>query len=728
MNLESYIIKIEQCNPHLNIERIVKAYQFGDSAHSGQYRKSGEKYFIHPVEVSLILAELELDEDTVIAGLLHDVVEDTDYTTADITKNFGAEVSLMVDGVTKLGQISYETKEERQAENLRKMFIAMAKDIRVILIKLADRLHNMRTLKFMTDAKKKEKAKETLEIYAPIAHRLGISRIKWELEDLSFLYLEQDKYYDLVTKVNKKREERLDIINKVLADLRRSVADLEIECEIYGRPKNFYSIYKKMNKDKKSFEEIYDLTAIRIIVDNIKDCYGVLGTVHTMWKPIPGRFKDYIAMPKPNMYQSLHTTVIGNTGEPFEIQIRTWEMHRIAEYGIAAHWKYKEGKTGKAEDMDDKLQWLKRMVEFEKDVENPTEFMESLKVDLFNSDVYVFTPDGEVLDLPPGSTPVDFAYKIHSAVGNKCIGAKVNGRIIPLNSQLSNGQIVEIITSKSSTGPSRDWLKFVKSTQAKNKIKHWFKKERREENIEKGKEMFDREIKRSGYLAKDLLRSEWIDPLLERLSLTSVEDMYAAMGYGGIMTNQIIPRLKEKYKNEQKEMQEKNEPQEIIIHEEKPKDRTKKSSSQGILVEGIDDMPVRFAKCCSPVPGDNIIGYITRGRGVTIHRSDCPNFEKTYDSNNRFIEVKWDNAEPEESSYSTEIQVIAPDRKGLLGEVTVLITELNLFVTGVNAKLTKNEVAIINLTIEISSTNQLTKLLTRLRNMQDIIEVKRVTT
>lgn len=728
MNLESYIIKIEQCNPHLNIERIVKAYQFGDSAHSGQYRKSGEKYFIHPVEVSLILAELELDEDTVIAGLLHDVVEDTNYTTADITKNFGAEVSLMVDGVTKLGQISYETKEERQAENLRKMFIAMAKDIRVILIKLADRLHNMRTLKFMTDAKKKEKAKETLEIYAPIAHRLGISRIKWELEDLSFLYLEPEKYYDLVTKVNKKREERLDIINKVLTDLRRSVAELDIDCEIYGRPKNFYSIFKKMNKDKKSFEEIYDLTAIRIIVDNIKDCYGVLGTVHTMWKPIPGRFKDYIAMPKPNMYQSLHTTVIGNTGEPFEIQIRTWEMHRIAEYGIAAHWKYKEGKTGKAEDMDDKLQWLKRMVEFEKDVENPTEFMESLKVDLFNSDVYVFTPDGEVLDLPPGSTPVDFAYKIHSAVGNKCIGAKVNGRIIPLNSQLSNGQIVEIITSKSSTGPSRDWLKFVKSTQAKNKIKHWFKKERREENIEKGKEMFDREIKRSGYLAKDLLRSEWIDPLLDRLSLTSVEDMYAAMGYGGIMTNQIIPRLKEKYKNEQKEMQEKNEPQEIIIHEEKQKDRTKKSSSQGILVEGIDDMPVRFAKCCSPVPGDNIIGYITRGRGVTIHRSDCPNFEKTYDSNNRFIEVKWDIAEKEESSYSTEIQVIAPDRKGLLGEVTVLITELNLFVTGVNAKLTKNEVAIINLTIEISSTNQLTKLLTRLRNMQDIIEVKRVTT
>ncbi|MGB3368801.1 MAG: bifunctional (p)ppGpp synthetase/guanosine-3',5'-bis(diphosphate) 3'-pyrophosphohydrolase, partial [Acidaminobacteraceae bacterium] len=502
MNLESYISKIEQCNPHLNIVRIVKAYQFGDSAHSGQYRKSGEKYFIHPIEVSLILAELELDEDTVIAGLLHDVVEDTSYTTADITKNFGAEVSLMVDGVTKLGLISYETKEERQAENLRKMFIAMAKDIRVILIKLADRLHNMRTLKFMTDAKKKEKAKETLEIYAPIAHRLGISKIKWELEDLSFLYLEPEKYYDLVIKVNKKREDRLDIINKVLNDLRKSVAELNIDCEIYGRPKNFYSIYKKMTKDKKSFEEIYDLTAIRIIVENINDCYGVLGTVHTMWKPIPGRFKDYIAMPKPNMYQSLHTTVIGNTGEPFEIQIRTWEMHRIAEYGIAAHWKYKEGSTGKAEGMDDRLQWLKRMVEFEKDVENPTEFTESLKIDLFSSYVYVFTPNGEVLDLPSGSTPVDFAYKIHSAVGNKCVGAKVNGRIVPLNSQLSNGQIIEIITAKSSAGPSRDWLKFVKSTQAKNKIKHWFKKERREENIEKGKEMFDREIKRSGYKSK----------------------------------------------------------------------------------------------------------------------------------------------------------------------------------------------------------------------------------
>lgn len=730
MSLESFIMKLEQFNPYLNMDRIIKAYQFGESAHSGQFRKSGESYFTHPVQVSLILAELELDEDTIIAGLLHDVIEDTRYTFAELEKEFGRQVALLVDGVTKLGQIQYETKEEAQAENLRKMFLAMAKDIRVILIKLADRLHNMRTLKYMTDSKKREKAQETLEIYAPIAHRLGISRLKWELEDLSFLYLDPEGYYDLVTKVNRKRDERESYINSVIKDIRESLKEVQIDCEIVGRPKNFYSIYKKMIYQNKNFEEIYDLTAIRVLVDSIKDCYGVLGIVHNLWKPIPGRFKDYIAMPKPNMYQSLHTTVIGSQGEPFEIQIRTYEMHRIAEFGIAAHWKYKEGiENATQDDMEKRLAWLRQMMEWQRDLNDPREFMESLKIDLFTNQVFVFTPNGEVIELPVGSTPVDFAYKIHSAVGNKCVGAKVSGRIVPLNYKLANGQIVEILTSNASQGPSRDWLKFVVSTQAKNKIKQWFKKERREENIDKGREMFEREVKRNGLQVKELMKTEWLEPILSRLSLHSVDDMYAALGYGGIMLNQIVPKLKEKYKATVKTP---SMPNEIPagghvsseIHE--GKERKSKPSATGIILEGYDDILVRFAKCCNPVPGDDIIGYITRGRGVTIHRADCTNFEKTEDANNRFIKVAWDNR-GKQASYASEIQIIAPDRKGLLGEITVLISEFNLIVTGVNAKLTKNNMAIINLQVEINDSEQLVKLIKKIQNMPEIIEVKRVT-
>lgn len=728
MNLETYILKIEQYNPYLNLDRIIKAYQFGESAHSGQFRKSGETYFIHPIHVSLILAELELDEDTIVAGLLHDVVEDTKYTLDDVAKEFGVQVSLLVDGVTKLGQIHYETKEERQAENLRKMFLAMAKDIRVILIKLADRLHNMRTLKYMTDNKKKEKAEETLEIYAPIAHRLGISKLKWELEDLSFLYLDPEGYYDLVAKVNKKRDERETNINNVIRDLKNAVAEDEIHCEITGRPKNFYSIYKKMVYQNKSFEEIYDLTAIRVIVDSIKDCYGALGIVHNLWIPIPGRFKDYISIPKPNMYQSLHTTVMSGTGEPFEIQIRTSDMHRIAEYGIAAHWKYKEGIESSQDEMENRLTWLRQMMEWQKELQDPKEFMDSLKIDLFTNQVFVFTPEGEVIDLPLGSTPVDFAYKIHSAVGNKCVGAKVNGRIVPLNFQLGNGQIVEVLTSNNAGGPSRDWLKFVKSTQAKNKIKNWFKKERREENIKEGKDMLEKEIKRNGFQPKELLKEDWVGPIIDKLGMNTIEDLYAAIGYGGIMLGQIVPKLKERHKQE-------NKPQTSLLeqmaegfdHEHQPREREKKKKNKvanGIVVKGVEDMLVRFAKCCNPVPGDDIIGYITRGRGVTIHRADCVNFEKSEDSSSRFIEVAWDKKE-QQSSYSSEVQIIAPDRKGLLGEITVLITDLNLTVTGVNAKLSKNNIAIINLTLEISNSEQLTKLINKIKSMPEIIEVKR---
>lgn len=728
MNLESYIAKIQQYNPYLSLERIIKAYEFGEAAHSGQFRKSGETYFIHPIHVSLILAELELDEDTIIAGLLHDVVEDTKYTLEDVSKLFGDQVALLVDGVTKLGQIHYETKEERQAENLRKMFLAMAKDIRVILIKLADRLHNMRTLKYMTDSKKKEKAEETLEIYAPIAHRLGISKMKWELEDLSFLYLDPEGYYDLVAKVNKKRDERENNINHVIQELKDAVAQDEIHCEITGRPKNFYSIYKKMVYQNKNFEEIYDLTAIRVIVDSIKDCYGVLGIAHSLWVPIPGRFKDYISIPKPNMYQSLHTTVIGGSGDPFEIQIRTAEMHRIAEFGIAAHWKYKEGIESSQDEMENRLSWLRQMMEWQRELSDPKEFMDSLKIDLFTNQVFVFTPEGEIMDLPNGSTPVDFAYKIHSAVGNKCVGAKVNGRIVPLNFQLSNGQIVEVLTSNNAAGPSRDWLKFVKSTQAKNKIKNWFKKERREENIKEGKDMLEREIKRNGFQPKDLLKDEWVSPILEKLSMNTLEDLFAAVGYGGIMLNQIVPKLKERHKLENKPPAPTLEQiAEGFDNDHVPREREKKRKknvTNGVVVKGVEDMPVRFAKCCNPVPGDDIIGYITRGRGVTIHRSDCVNFEKSEDAQTRFIEVMWDKKD-EQNSYNSEVQIIAPDRKGLLGEITVLISDLNLTVTGVNAKLTKNNIAIINLTLEISSSEQLTKLINKIKSMPEIIEVKR---
>ncbi|RKD28018.1 GTP pyrophosphokinase [Caminicella sporogenes DSM 14501] len=721
MLLETFIEKIRQYNPQYDLSRIIKAYNFAENAHEGQYRKSGEKYFIHPINVALILAELELDESTVIAGLLHDVIEDTKYTFDDIKREFGEEIALLVDGVTKLGKLTYETKEERQAENLRKMFLAMAKDIRVILIKLADRLHNMRTLKYMDENKKKEKAMETLEIYAPIAHRLGIFKIKWEFEDLCLRYLDPDAYYDLVEKVAKKRREREEYINLVIKKLKENLDSLDINYEIYGRPKHFYSIYKKMVYQHKSFEEIYDLTAVRVIVDNVKDCYGVLGIVHTMWKPIPGRFKDYIAMPKPNMYQSLHTTVIGPKGEPLEIQIRTWEMHRIAEYGIAAHWKYKEGKVEEGE-LDKKLTWLRQLLEWQRDLKDPKEFMETLKIDLFTNQVFVFTPKGDVIELPFGSTPVDFAYKIHSAVGNSCIGAKVDGRIVPLDYKLKTGNIVEILTSSHSNGPSRDWLKFVKSTNAKNRIKQWFKKERKEENIERGKELLEKEIKKQGFNPKELLRAEWLNLIVKKIKLNSIEDLYAAIGYGGIALNQVIPKLKEKYKEEQKENKQLDENKQL--QSKVSKSKLNKTAKQGVKVKGIDNILVRFAKCCTPVPGDEIIGFITRGRGITVHRKDCPNILNGVDTD-RLIEVQWDT--DKKISYQTEIQVIAPDRKGLLSEITNIISEAKLHVTAVNAKTTKEKLAIINLTIEISNTDQLLKVMNKFRTMQGIIDVKRVT-
>lgn len=723
--LENLISKIEEYNPQCDVELIIRAYNFAENAHQGQYRKSGERYFIHPVEVAKILIELQMDSSTIAAGLLHDVIEDTNYGYEKIKKEFGLEIADLVEGVTKLTRLSFNSKEERQAENLRKMVLAMAKDIRVILIKLADRLHNMRTLRYHNDEKRKEKAIETLEIFAPIAHRLGISRVKWELEDLCLRYIDPEGYYELVEKVAKKRRDREEFIRDVIANLKDKLDEFDIENEITGRPKHFYSIYRKMEYQGKSFDEIFDFLAVRVIVSSVKDCYGVLGVVHTIWKPIPGRFKDYIAMPKPNMYQSLHTTVIGPQGDPFEIQIRTMEMHQIAEYGIAAHWKYKEGKTDTVEQQTDvKLAWLRQMLEWEKEVKDPKEFMESLKIDLFTNEVFVFTPKGEVINLPTGSTPIDFAYKIHSGVGNKCVGAKVDGRIVPIDYKLKNGNIVQILTSSNSVGPSRDWLKIVKSSQAKTKIKQWFKKERREENIDKGQEIIDKEIRRLGLNIPPAQLQKLLISMAKKLGFSNEEDLYAAIGYGGIALTQVMPKIKEAARKEAA--------QEHVVEKEVqpvPKENDKKKKEdvgQGVRVKGIDNIMVRFSRCCNPVPGDNIVGYITRGRGVSIHRKDCPNIVDNIEIMDRFIEVEWNIDKA--ISFQVEIQIKATDRKGLLSELTIVLAEAKIPINGLNARITKERTAIFNMVLEINDIEHLDKLMQKLKNLKGVIDIFRVTT
>ncbi|NBG88913.1 RelA/SpoT family protein [Isachenkonia alkalipeptolytica] len=723
--LENLISLIEESNPQCDVELIIEAYNFAEGAHEGQYRKSGEKYFIHPVEVAKILIELKMDSSTIAAGLLHDVIEDTDYTYEYISNKFGEEVAMLVEGVTKLTRFSFNSREERQAENLRKMFIAMAKDIRVILIKLADRLHNMRTLKYQSEYKKKEKAQETLEIYAPIAHRLGISRIKWELEDICLRYIDEEGYYELVEKVSIKRKDREVLINNVIKSIEEKLDDFDINSEINGRPKHFYSIYKKMMNQDKTFEEIFDFLAVRVIVDNVKDCYGVLGVIHTMWKPIPGRFKDYIAMPKPNMYQSLHTTVICDTGEPLEIQIRTWDMHRIAEYGIAAHWKYKESKETSG-DIENRLNWLGQMLEWEKETKDPQEFMEALKVDLFTNEVYTFTPKGRVINLPIGSTPIDFAYKIHSDIGNNCVGAKVDSRIVPLDYKLKNGNIVEILTSSNSNGPSRDWLNIVKSSQAKTKIKQWFKKERKEENIEKGKVSLEKALKREGINADKALKNKILEPIIEKLGYKFTEDLFAAIGYGGVTVNQVVSRIKEQTEDDKEDYTlKKTEVEKIPENYVRPKkSQGKKKVSQGIMVKGVDNILIRFAKCCNPVPGDEIIGYITRGRGVSIHRSDCSTVTNTQETKDRFIDVEWDVNKAQD--FQVEIEVEATDRKGLLTEITFLLSESKIAVNSLNARTNKDKVAFVNLTLEIGSTEQLTKLIEKLKHIQGVFDAYRV--
>ena len=718
--IENLLLKIEQYNPNVNVEQIIKAYNFAESAHEGQFRNSGEKFFVHPYNVAMILTDLSMDATTITAGLLHDVIEDTEVTYDTLVVEFGQEVADLVEGVTKLKKLQYKTKQENQAENLRKMVMAMAKDIRVIIIKLADRLHNMRTLEYMSEEKKKEKAIETLEIYAPLAHRLGMSKIKWELEDLSLRYLDPEGYYDLVDKVSKRRREREAYIQRIINDLDEKLEEMYISRDISGRPKNFYSIYKKMVYQNKSFEQIFDLTAIRVIVDSVKDCYGVLGIVHTMWKPIPGRFKDYIAMPKPNMYQSLHTTVIGPEGEIFEVQIRTWDMHRTAEYGIAAHWKYKEG-TVKTDNFDEKLTWLRQLLEWQKDLKDPQEFMETLKIDFFTDEVFVFTPRGDVINLPNGSTPIDFAYRVHTAIGNSCVGAKVDGRIVPLDYKLKNGNIVEVLTSSSSTGPSRDWLKIVKSSQAKTKIRQWFKREERGLNINRGKEMLEKEIKRQGYKFTDILKEDWLKNIANKLSLNTSDDLYAALGYGSVTLSQVIPRLKEFYREYYK-----IDDDRMGIDQktkEQPLHKKEKKVTQGISIKGVDNIKVRFSKCCNPVPGDEIIGYITRGRGVSIHRKDCPNISDLT-GQERFIDVEWDNSEKAE--YPVEIQIKATDRSGLLTEITQRITDSNISLLSLNARTNKEKLVLINMTLEIKDTDQLSDLMKRIKKLKGVIDVYRV--
>jgi len=694
---------------------VEKAFDFSLKAHSGQLRESGESYVTHPLGVALILTELELDLVTIIAGLLHDVVEDTSVTLDDIRDQFGEEVASLVDGVTKLSRLDFTSKEEQQAETLRKMFIAMAQDIRVVLIKLADRTHNLRTLRYLNTDKQKEIARETLEIYAPLAHRLGIYMIKWELEDLAFRYMQPDEYFQLVDKLAKKRRERENFINRIIWILQDYLSEASIEAEIQGRPKHLYSIYNKMQSQDKDLNEIYDLTAVRIIVDNVKDCYHTLGIVHTIWKPIPGRFKDFIAMPKPNMYQSLHTTVFAAENELAEIQIRTWDMHRTAEYGIAAHWRYKEESPhGKAP--DEKLTWLRQLLEWQHDYRDARDFIKDLKGDLFTDEVFVFTPKGDVVDLPAGSITLDFAYKIHTDIGNRCTGARVNGRLVSLDYQLNTGDMVEVITSKQGA-PSRDWLKQVKTSHAKNKIRNWFKKERREENIERGREMLEKEIKRISAEQRISLKSDLLEEVAGSFNIMTVEDLYGAVGYGGVTVNQVINRMREEYKRKYGE-----EEKEHALPELKQV-KTPKHSSMGVSVEGLDGLLVRIARCCNPVPGDEIVGFITRGRGVSVHRRDCPNLAQKDVEKDRFLAASWEGKA--ETAHPVDVEVFADDRKNLLADIMTQVNESRVDITAVNAKADKNNVATIHLTMVVRDHEHLEQIMNKIKKIKAVFEVRR---
>ena len=701
----------------------MKAYNYAKSHHGDQLRKSGEPYIIHPLNVAYILAEIGLDDSTISAALLHDVVEDTEVSQNQITKEFGQEISEMVAGVTKLGNIFFASVEERQVEDYRKMFLAMGKDIRVILIKLADRLHNMRTLKYLKRDRQIAISKETMDLYAPLANRLGLYSLKWELEDLAFKYLYPDEYHEVVEGINKKREERLQFIEKIMADIRVALKKQRIDAEVTGRAKHLYSIYKKMKRDNKTLDQIYDLFALRILVNSVKDCYAALGVVHELYNPMPGRFKDYIAVPKPNMYQSIHTTLLGENGTPFEVQIRTYEMHRVAEFGIAAHWAYKEasyfGKKQAVKVEEDKLAWLRETLEWQKDMQDPQEFLETLKTELFEDEVYVFTPKGKIIVLPRGATPIDFAYSIHQEIGNKMTGCKINSKMMPIVTKLKNGDIVDIITSDNSKGPSRDWLKFVKSSSAKNKIKSWFKKAQKSENIERGKELIEKELKRIGVSYEDLFKNQYIDPMLEKYRYKNLDDMYLAVGFGANSAGKVIARMLQEYRKEHEEEGVEEKIQELV----KARQRRPKVSGSGIVVKGIDNCLVKLSKCCNPLPGDEIVGYITKGRGVSVHRKDCPNIKNLISEENRMIDVEWYKENKE--TYQADIEVRANDRSGLLLDILKQIGTTKALILGVKTKTTKERIAIIGVTLEVENLEELNRAINAIRKVDSVYEVRR---
>ena len=719
------ISKKKEMSKKADTKLIMKAYNLAAEKHKDQKRGSGEPYIIHPLNVAYILASIGMDDNTLCAALLHDVVEDTDITQKDLTDMFGEEISDMVAGVTKLSTIQFATLEETQVENYRRMFLAMGKDIRVILIKLADRLHNMRTLKYLKRDRQIANAKETLELYAPLANRLGLYSIKAELEDLGFKYMYPEKYYDLVESINKKKDERLKFIEKIMDDIRVQLKKQRIDAEVTGRAKHLYSIYRKMIRDNCTIDQIYDLFAMRIIVNSVKDCYAALGVVHEMYSPMPGRFKDYIAVPKPNMYQSIHTTLLGEKGTPFEVQIRTWDMHKIAENGIAAHWAYKEANflgRGKKNVIvtEDKLAWLRETLEWQQEMQDPEQFLDNLKRELFEDEVYVFTPKGLIKVLPKGATPIDFAYSIHAEIGNHMTGCKINSKMMPIITPLKSGDIIEILTSDNSKGPSMDWLKFIKSAQAKNKINSWFKKEKKTENIEKGKISIEKELKRLGLSHDKLFKSDYITPMLNRYKYKDLDEMYAAVGFGANSAGKVIARMLIEYRKDHKEEEIEEKLEELS---KEKSERKVKPSSNGIIVKGIDNCLVKLSKCCNPLPGDEIIGYITKGRGVSVHRKDCVNVKDLLKEENRIIDVSW--VEEKQASYNVDIEISANDRSGLLADITKALSTAKANIVGINAKTGKDRIAIIELTLETKNIDELNSILKAVRKVDSVYEVTR---